>query len=209
METVYGSNSSTNQTMNLNNVVRTGSYDTGLICIMYGGNDTVYGTSYGDSIKGGAGNDRLIGASGNDTLQGEAGNDSLEGGDGNDLLFGNAGNDTLYGGKGNDSLYGGVGSDTYIHWFQDGVDTIADNKDGLGGGSDTLKMASYGFRELVFMRSTFDKNLYVTDVDDWLDHKVDDGVIIENFFLSLQDNHYKIEFIAGADGVQFSTNFLL
>ncbi|MFI3156545.1 MAG: hypothetical protein QX199_10345 [Methylococcaceae bacterium] len=209
METVYGSNSSTNQTINLNNVVMVGPHDSGLACVMYSGNDTVYGTSYGDSVKGGAGNDRLIGASGNDTLLGEAGYDSLDGDDGNDLLFGNAGNDTLYGGKGNDSLYGGLGNDTYIHWFQNGVDTIADNKDLLGGGSDTLQMRSYEFKELLFMKSTFNNNLYVTDRDDWGDYKIDDGVIIENFFLSSQDNRYKIEFIAGSDNAPHSTAFLL
>ena len=57
-------------------------------------------------LIGGGGNDTLIGTSLGDTLHGGSGNDSLRGGDGNDYLNGDAGRDKLFGQDGNDTLTG-------------------------------------------------------------------------------------------------------
>jgi len=40
-----------------------------------GGDDTLYGSSFGDDLRGGSGNDRIAGGSGSDVLSGGAGND--------------------------------------------------------------------------------------------------------------------------------------
>ena len=84
------------------------------------GNDTIYGSGFGDEIQGGSGNDKIWGGAGNDflygnsendELHGESGNDTLEGSDGNDKLFGGADNDTLHGQAGQDYFDGGTGHD--------------------------------------------------------------------------------------------------
>ena len=67
-----------------------------------GGDDTLYGDSGDDELEGGSGDDRLYGEAGGDELKGSSGADILEGGSDNDELFGGAGNDTLTGGDGND-----------------------------------------------------------------------------------------------------------
>ncbi|MBL1146194.1 MAG: tandem-95 repeat protein [Proteobacteria bacterium] len=84
----------------LNNVLKGGS-----------GHDVLLGGDGQDSIDGGIGNDLLLGEDGKDTLSGGIGNDILSGGTGNDHLFGENGDDTLIGGIGNDILNGGAGSD--------------------------------------------------------------------------------------------------
>ena len=79
-------------------------------------NETIYGNGGSDSLSGGAGNDqiyafgpsdvaRLDGGAGNDLLQGSAANDTMSGGDDADTLFGNGGADSLIGGNGSDYLY--------------------------------------------------------------------------------------------------------
>ncbi len=97
------------------------------------GNDTAYGSTFGDLIHGnegndlifaGFGNDRVFGLSGNDSLYGESGDDFLEGGDGDDKLFGGIGNDKLHGLAGMDFFDGGSGLDT---GRPDGVDKKAKN----------------------------------------------------------------------------------
>jgi len=65
--------------------------------------EVVIGSSFADSLSGGAGNDTLRGGGGNDTLAGANGNDQLEGGDGDDWLNGGIGDDTLLGGNGLDT----------------------------------------------------------------------------------------------------------
>ncbi len=49
-----------------------------------GGNDTMYGSIYGDGLIGNLGDDKLFGNAGNDMLSGGAGNDLLDGGVGID-----------------------------------------------------------------------------------------------------------------------------
>ena len=99
---------------------------------------TQFGTSAGETLKGGAEDDTLLGFGGNDTLWGEAGNDTLIGGTGNDLLYGDssqAGNDILYGGDGHDRLWGMAGDDE-LHGDA-GNDRLdgGDGDDELHGGS--------------------------------------------------------------------------
>jgi len=95
------------------------------------GNDTLFGTQFGDVIFALAGLDSVSGLAGNDVIHGDAGNDVLDGGDGNDTLEGNAGSDTLQGGNGNNSLDGGAENDSLTAGY--GHDTL------LGGdGNDTL-----------------------------------------------------------------------
>ncbi|WP_083098933.1 calcium-binding protein [Pseudophaeobacter leonis] len=105
---------------------------------VFGGDDDIWGSLFGDNLFGYAGNDELIGDFGNDTLNGGEGDDVLFGDDkggtryrnnstspvtdydpedyladygDNDMLFGNAGDDTLNGGLGDDVLNGGTGAD--------------------------------------------------------------------------------------------------
>src|SRR5262249_25530595 len=115
-----------------------------------GGNDTIHGSSGGDTLVGGAGDDTLYGRGGADILFGGIGNDTLIGDDPDDLgfhaddmLYGDAGDDTLEGGVGNDLLdgggdvdvmHGGPGDDTYV------VDTLSDIVgENAGEGIDTVR----------------------------------------------------------------------
>ena len=75
------------------------------------GNDTIYGGSNTDIIKGDKGNDKLYGNAGNDEIRGGAGNDLIEGGAGNDKLYGDADSDTIRAGAGDDYIDGGAGND--------------------------------------------------------------------------------------------------
>lgn len=53
----------------------------------------VLGSSFDDSINGGAGNDIILGGRGSDYMAGGAGHDTLIGGSGTDTLVGGQGND--------------------------------------------------------------------------------------------------------------------
>ncbi|TAN53691.1 MAG: hypothetical protein EPN21_00915 [Methylococcaceae bacterium] len=133
-------------------------------------------------------------------LNGEAGNDSLYGGVGRDSLYGGAGDDLLNGGAGIDYLYGGIGNDIYIHPLNSGNDTINDNQTvtgavGSGGGNDTVRFTDVATDNLLPV-SNGSMNLYIVRRDDWYDNGiVDDGVMIENYFLY---GDYKIERIVGS-----------
>ncbi|MBE9182948.1 calcium-binding protein [Oculatella sp. LEGE 06141] len=83
--------------------------NTNLVAQGYGGNDSIFGDAYGDSLYGGSGNDKLLGYGGNDLLIGSLGSDELNGGTGNDTLRGfswgyNREIDTLIGGRGRDTF---------------------------------------------------------------------------------------------------------
>lgn len=106
--------------------------------------ERLYGSSFGDNLRGDAAanilwghnaGDRLIGRDGSDVLHGENGYDNLYGGSGDDklyggahkdLLFGGAGADVLNGGTGIDGLNGGAGGDTFVFQNGFGQDTITD-----------------------------------------------------------------------------------
>lgn len=77
------------------------------------GNDTYYGSAYGDTVHGGAGDDTIIGDWGDDILYGDSGNDYLDGWDGYNILYGGSGDDELYANTGMADLYGGLGDDRY------------------------------------------------------------------------------------------------
>jgi Ca2+-binding RTX toxin-like protein len=110
------------------------------------GNDTGYGTGWGDvingldgndTIHGGGGEDMVYGGIGNDTLNGNELNDTLYGEDGTDTLNGNSGNDTLIGGVGDDNLTGGMEDDTFVVAAGAGVDTI---NEGINEGTDKIAL---------------------------------------------------------------------
>lgn len=101
-----------------------------------GGNDTVYGSSLADVIRGGTGNDTLRGEGGNDSINGDAGNDQLWGGTGNDILYGGEGSDGLHGGTDNDVLHGGNGFDSVQE--SGNVNFTLTNTRLTGLGTDTL-----------------------------------------------------------------------
>lgn len=102
------------------------------------GDDTLVGTSGGDTVDllggddsydGLAGNDNIRGGWGDDTLSGGAGDDDLSGELDNDTLSGGAGDDFLVGFEGSDILTGGIGADTFsFPWLfdADDVDIISD-----------------------------------------------------------------------------------
>ena len=79
-----------------------------------GGNDTVLGGAYKDTMDGGAGDDSLTGAGGADGIFGGAGNDFIDGGGDADALHGGAGNDTILAGDGPDLVVGGEDNDSVI-----------------------------------------------------------------------------------------------
>lgn len=104
------------------------------------GNDIVYGNSGNDTIFGSLGNDTLYGQLGADQISGEEGNDILIGGDGDDQLYGDSapglgstnGNDIIFGGAGNDVIYGDNGTN---------ITQIGGNDIIYGGdGNDTINL---------------------------------------------------------------------
>lgn len=110
-----------------------------------GGNDTVWGTAFADSILAGDGDDTIDASYGNDTVFGGEGNDRLKTKDFTDGGEGH-GDDSLVGGGGNDTIDGGEGSDTIVG--EGGADSLdgGEGDDGydfdvlLGGvGNDSLK----------------------------------------------------------------------
>jgi serralysin len=78
------------------------------------GDDTLTGTSSGESLDGGAGDDVVEGNGGHDSLYGDysiighGGLDHLAGGDGHDMIEGDLGADELLGGAGDDFLEASV-----------------------------------------------------------------------------------------------------
>ena len=100
-----------------------------------GGNDVIYANGGNDVVDGGTGDDYIDGGQGNDQLQGGDGDDYLDGMTGNDLLLGGQGHDSLHGGDGYDRAFGGDGND-----FVDGGDQNDElygeaGNDNLWGGS--------------------------------------------------------------------------
>jgi Ca2+-binding RTX toxin-like protein len=104
--------------------------------------DTIYGTSHGDVLFGGAGNDKLFGRdaiwgddNGDDLLLGGAGDDELDGGIGADRLVGGDGDDFLQGGAGADRLDGGAGIDT-ARYYDSWTGVTVDLSTGVASGGD-------------------------------------------------------------------------
>ncbi|MCW2248792.1 Ca2+-binding RTX toxin-like protein [Azospirillum fermentarium] len=175
-----------------------------------GGNDTIHGSSFMDLLTGDAGNDSLLGYDGNDTIAGGTGNDTMYGGNGNDYVLGGAGSDHLYGGAGNDTMYGGFDNDVYYHGANEGVDLINDNKneagnDGYGGGSaDMIYFSNVTQANISYYRSG--NSLILSSTADLSDGYLDDGVIIDNFYLG---GNYVVESLKTSDGLIFNLSTLL
>lgn len=171
-----------------------------------GGDDKVYGSAYMDFLDGGSGNDILFGNNGDDALLGQAGSDQLYGGNGDDALWGggvDTGADTLDGGAGNDRLYGGKGNDTYIHTANSGVDTINDGASeslaaGYGGGSDTLQLPAVSPTSIFAYHPVGTNDLWLTYAADVADGIMNDGVIIQDFYL--HEVNTSIEYVKLSDG---------
>lgn len=122
----------------------------GLLNLVFGGSDSLAGSSEGDFLVGLNGNDIIEGRGGNDDINGNMGNDAVVGGPGNDWVRGGQGDDTVIGSEGDDPhvngnigsdlVLGGVGNDTL--YGGQGYDTLdgGDGNDLLSGdlGPDVL-----------------------------------------------------------------------
>lgn len=104
------------------------------------GADTLYGTRWGDEMRGRKGDDVIYGRDGDDVLKGNRGEDELFGGAGDDRLkggkdadklWGGTGDDRLVGGQGNDNLWGGDGADIFVFKAGHGADLVHDFEAGI------------------------------------------------------------------------------
>jgi Ca2+-binding RTX toxin-like protein len=129
----------------------------------YVGIENVWGTAYGDTLRGNSTVNSIGGGGGDDVLEGRGGDDVIAGGAGADTIYGDyaddivdgpssthtdhggdalsgeAGNDTLCGGRGNDTLDGGDGDDV-LRAEHDGDTLIGGTGNDVmygGTGSDT------------------------------------------------------------------------
>ena len=116
------------------NTVNYGAHDRAALVTALGGGDRVIGTSFNDTLDGGAGDDQLFGGIGADTLIGDAGTDWLKGGAGNDVISGGAGTDGIRGDEGDDALDGGAGSDDLRGGVGDDILNGGAGGDRLAGG---------------------------------------------------------------------------
>ncbi len=76
--------------------------------------DVLFGSGFGDTLRGLSDSDVLLGGRGGDNLWGNTGYDTLIGGQGRDHLWGGKGQDVLIGGGGRDILTGDQGADTFV-----------------------------------------------------------------------------------------------
>jgi Ca2+-binding RTX toxin-like protein len=72
---------------------------------LFSGNDTVYGTAYGDVLLGGRGNDILKGGGGGDKLGGQSGADDLYGQGGKDVFLFKSVKDSTVSSSGRDTIF--------------------------------------------------------------------------------------------------------
>lgn len=99
------------------------------------GNDTTYGSDYGDT---------LLGNSGSDLLHGNNGDDVLNGGDGADVLRGNVGDDDLTGNAGPDVFAGLPYGDDRIRDFKPSEGDVIDWRTDRGASKDVMMMRQMG-----------------------------------------------------------------
>jgi Ca2+-binding RTX toxin-like protein len=78
------------------------------------GVNAVYGSRYGDVLRGDRHTNELFGYAGDDVIVARGGRDAVLGGPGNDRLDGGTGGDNLLGEAGSDVLLGRSGNDTLI-----------------------------------------------------------------------------------------------
>lgn len=155
-------------------------------------NNTLKGSTFGDSIVGGNKNDVITGGSGNDTINGGASDDTIKAGADNDLIYGSYGNDKIYGEAGDDiiryeSNYGGH-------------DTIYS-----GSGVDKIELHDYSRDNLLFTKAN--KDLVIT-----YDQTKGGSITIANYFGKKGNTSIKyLELANGADtiGLQSEYNDIL
>ena len=87
--------------------------------------EDLYGSNFGDILRGDAGSNSIWGANGNDAILGRDGEDSLFGGNGDDTLIGQAGRDFLYGNGGNDTFVYQDIADTATNFLRDQIRDFA------------------------------------------------------------------------------------
>src|SRR5215207_8790958 len=107
--------------------------------VLYGrdGVDYLYGNDGDDTLNGGNQNDIVNGGAGDDTLSGAAGDDKLNGDGGEDKLYGSAGLDKLDGGKDADQLYGGAGDGDSVTYASRTTAVTADLAGSAGDDGET------------------------------------------------------------------------
>lgn len=154
-------------------------------------NNTLVGTSGGDSIYGGDGNDTINAGNGDDRLLGGAGDDTLNGGIGRDTLHGGTGNDVLNGGD--DTYNGANGSDLYLFNLGDGIDTIQECVDYYGSAVDVLRFgAGIAASDIRVVRNGVNLELQHANGSD--------KVIVANWFATGSSAYYQVERVEFADG---------
>jgi Ca2+-binding RTX toxin-like protein len=101
--------------------------------------ETLFGTSFADTMIGAAGDQQFTSFGGQDTLDGGSGNDTLQSGDGADTLDGEAGVDSIQGGNDPDDMSGGPGIDLADYQDHSAAVTVTINNvanDGQSGGAE-------------------------------------------------------------------------
>jgi hypothetical protein len=146
-----------------------------------GGNDTVIGTVFDDTITGSGGTDTFFAGEGNDTLIGAGGGDNLFGQEGSDLFIWNSGD-------GSDLIEGGIGVNDALQLNADGSNDLFDM--GATPGSRVQLGDPFGF------------NLDMADVEDFelnLDGGNDDLSV--NDLSTTAASSIEIDLGSGADTV--------
>lgn len=113
------------------------AFDGNDVVAALGGNDTLNLGGGDDWADAGDGDDQVLAGDGHDRVSGGNGADRLDGGNGNDQLLGDAGSDYLDGGAGDDMLHGGAGNDSL-----NGGDGNDIYRFGLGDGQDVATDAN-------------------------------------------------------------------
>ena len=83
--------------------------------------EDLFGSNFGDTLRGNAGANNILGANGNDVILGRDGEDSLSGGNGSDIIIGQAGRDFLYGNAGNDTFVYQDIADSATNYLRDQI----------------------------------------------------------------------------------------
>lgn len=119
-----------------------------ILGLLFGGNDNITGSSYGDVLAGQ---------------------------DGRDVLRGGGGDDILIGGRGADHLTGGVGGDTFK--FEQSSDSTATDRDLITdyGSPDNVDLTAFGLGSTDGIRTTYNeaKDRTIVHVDANHDHHAD------------------------------------
>ena len=138
------------------------------------GNDTILGSSLGDTIKGRGGV--------YDVLHGRAGNDVIDGGDGYDQIYGEAGDDHLLTGFGSARVFGGDGSDTIALKFRMGT-TWNDNSYDPSNGQTVYCDAGNG-----------NDTVFITNSDLATGSLIDGGIDFDTLYMMTGDGQYRSDF---------------